>query len=153
MVMLKSLRNKKGQAHFVFITIIVLISILLIGSVFILFTEIKNNNIEFSKENDLQILGEKVASSIIEVYSTGENIQYNGSNKELVSRDLKIDDKCLEYIIRISSDKVVITHQDKKKEIKLHNLNNIELEGSARGKNIINLAYYKNWTSKKIILN
>lgn len=150
---LKLNRSKKAQSEFIFIVILSGISIILIASLFFIFSEIRNENLEFLNEKKLEILGEKIASSIVNVYTFGENMHYNNTETKLLySTNIIIPKEYVQYVINASSDKVVITHRSKKKEIKIHNLNNVQVNGIVTGKNKITINYYKNQTSRKIYL-
>jgi hypothetical protein len=151
MEILKLNKCKKAQAQFVFIILAVLLSVLLIGSLFIVFNEIKTSNEEIKTLNNLELFGEKIASSITETIILGKNIEYSGSQKALINKTLRISDNYLEYIVSSSENLIVITHKEKTKEIKIHNLN-ISIEGSIRGRNTINIVYYRNETSDWIEL-
>lgn len=151
MEILKSGKCKKAQAQFVFVIIAVLLSVLLIGSLFIVFNSLKANNEEIKTLNNLELLGEKIASSVTETFILGKNIEYFGPQKALVNKTLRISNKYVEYIVSSSENLIVITHKEKTKEIKIHNLN-INIEGNVRGKNTINIIYYRNETSDWIDL-
>lgn len=151
MEIFKLLKSKKAQSQFVFIVLAILLSILLLGSIFVVFSEIEESNEEIAVSNDLDILGERLSSSIISVFIQGKNIEYEGSEKVLVNSSFKISNKNKEFVITTNSTSVVITHEDKTKEIKLHNLD-INVEGSIRGKTLLNILYYRNETSDWIEL-
>ena len=78
---------------------------------------------------------------------------YNGTEyKLLYSMDVIIPADYTKYRVNATPDKIVITHQNEKKEINMHNLINIEVEGTVVGRNKITIAYYRNQTDKRIHL-
>ncbi|UCD03576.1 MAG: hypothetical protein JSW73_03490 [Candidatus Woesearchaeota archaeon] len=142
---------RRAQSQFLLIVVIAGLSVALISAIFIIFNEIKDKNELFSQDNQLNILGEKITSSIVKVYTTGESMSYNGTESKLLySMDIIIPEEYVKYVVKATSDKIVITHQNEKKEINMHNLINIEVEGTAVGRNIITIAYYRNQTDKRI---
>jgi len=154
MVKLKLKKSRRAQSQFVFLVIITGLSVSLIASIFFVFSEIRERNEDFSTDNELDLLGEEIVSSIVQVYSVGENMHYNGNESILLySTNVIIPSKYSRYRINASNDKVVITHKDKKKEIKIHNLNNTEVNGVSTGKTKISIGYYRNSTDRSILLS
>lgn len=149
----KLLRSRKSQGQFVFLVILAGLGLILVSSNFILFNEIKDKNRKVSQKNKMILLGEEIASSINEVYIAGQNTEYNGSEgKLLINSSMSIPSEYSEYTINASQQSIVITHEDKEKEIKLHNLNNTLVKGLIRGKKEITISYYKNQTRRRIEL-
>lgn len=148
---LKLEKSKRAQSQFIIVVVVTGLSVALISSVFVIFSEIKDKNELISRDNQLDTLGEKITSSIVEVYTVGENMYYNETAyKLLYSTNVIIPEDYTKYIIKSEFGNIVITHQNKKKEINMHNLVNIEIKGTVVGKNKITIAYYKNQTNRSI---